>query len=879
MRSFACFFTRRLFQAILLSLIASSTVGFAEADLQVSAYRTAAGATIRFVDAATGFSVAPDEVIHSLDKISENVSVRAEGYRPFHATIPTGGQSKRIQFVLEPLVRPEPLRFESIDARRQQDATLFLGYVADDEFGGPLSGVRVESFPSGVVTETDENGFFALAVPLQSEEEAAVSPAGLLFKKNGYDLEEIRGIELFPYGDWTYRIRLRRGDGIRVTDEGLLRRRESPHFSPEEAASTPAPVLSGARISAAADPRSTSTSVETISVPTNIRVLLADGETIEYVPMELYVRRSLPSEWIASWGNYSGGEHSLRAGAVAIRTYAIGFVKNPRDAQYDICGTAVCQVYGSRENSLTDAAVNATSYYVMVNSSGRITFKLTEYSAENNSLGFSCGDGFTSPTGGCLADPVCAGQERYGHGRGLCQWGTARWATGRRMHERRTGDATPHGYPTKNWIELLHHYYPDLTLVQGAPLSTGDTVRVVGNGSRAVRLCAGGGIENGENCPLIATKNAGATGIIVDGPQLVAADGFGYTWWKIKWDDAEGTTGWTAENWLERIVPPPSAPVGLSAVALSSTEIELSWNSSGGSVSGFRVERSAGGGSWSGIDTVSADARTYFDSDLQPVSDYSYRIRAFNSGGNSLPSNVVTITTPDFPPTLDPIADQTIDVGDLLSFAVNSTAPERVFRITDFEQFGNGTPSGTVLFRAPSFSGSTDPLLDSSPNISSVRSDFPAGNESTRALYVAWSWAEVSNPWLRLTTSNVASFGNPVIDFTKRFRFRIHTDRDLKIALGLRETNTRAGTTLGSNGGSNGGIEFVGASGKTGAAPVPVRTIAGGSWTVVEFDLPNEPVVNYANGNGVLESSTGLGVLEHLAFVPADGSGKYEIYL
>ncbi|HLS29126.1 MAG TPA: putative Ig domain-containing protein, partial [Opitutales bacterium] len=47
----------------------------------------------------------------------------------------------------------------------------------------------------------------------------------------------------------------------------------------------------------------------------------------------------------------------------------------------------------------------------------------------------------------------------------------------------------------------------------------------------------------------------------------------------------------------------------------------------------------------------------------------------------------------------------------------------------------------------------------------------------------------------------------------------------------------------------------------------------------VEFDLPNEPVVNYANGNGVLESSTGLGVLEHLAFVPADGSGKYEIYL
>ncbi|HLS27803.1 MAG TPA: hypothetical protein VK041_04080, partial [Opitutales bacterium] len=148
MRSFACFFTRRLFQAILLSLIASSTVGFAEADLPISGYQTAAGATIRFVDAATGFSVAPDEVIQSLDEFLENVSVRAEGYRPFNATIPTEKQPKRLQFVLEPLVRPEPLRSESIDARRQQDATLFLGYVAADEFGGPLSGVRVESFPS-----------------------------------------------------------------------------------------------------------------------------------------------------------------------------------------------------------------------------------------------------------------------------------------------------------------------------------------------------------------------------------------------------------------------------------------------------------------------------------------------------------------------------------------------------------------------------------------------------------------------------------------------------------------------------------------------------------------------------------------------------------
>jgi peptidoglycan hydrolase-like amidase len=54
----------------------------------------------------------------------------------------------------------------------------------------------------------------------------------------------------------------------------------------------------------------------------------------------------LPSEWIASWGSTgpgNSGTNSLLAGAVAIRTYAIGFVNNPASANYDICGTTTCQ--------------------------------------------------------------------------------------------------------------------------------------------------------------------------------------------------------------------------------------------------------------------------------------------------------------------------------------------------------------------------------------------------------------------------------------------------------------------------------------------------------------------------------------------------------
>ncbi|MFZ8833323.1 MAG: hypothetical protein ACO2O5_03845 [Candidatus Caldipriscus sp.] len=41
-----------------------------------------------------------------------------------------------------------------------------------------------------------------------------------------------------------------------------------------------------------------------------------------------------------------------------------------------------------------------------------------------------CGDGY-SGTGSswlCILDTVCSGRACYGHGRGMCQWGSSRWA-------------------------------------------------------------------------------------------------------------------------------------------------------------------------------------------------------------------------------------------------------------------------------------------------------------------------------------------------------------------------------------------------------------------------------------------------------------------
>ena len=71
----------------------------------------------------------------------------------------------------------------------------------------------------------------------------------------------------------------------------------------------------------------------------------------------------------------------------------------------------------------------------------------------------------------------------------------------------------------------------------GSPIVIGGTVRVTTGLN--VRT------EPGTSGSKITTMAAGSTGTVLDGP--VSAEG--YVWWRISYDD--GTTGWSADNWLE----------------------------------------------------------------------------------------------------------------------------------------------------------------------------------------------------------------------------------------------------------------------------------------------------------------------------------------
>ena len=96
---------------------------------------------------------------------------------------------------------------------------------------------------------------------------------------------------------------------------------------------------------------------------------------------------------------------------------------------------------------------------------------------------------------------------------------------------------------------------------------------------------------------------------------------------------------------------PPDAPVGVSAVAVAATTVDVSWGDVTGE-SGYVLQRSADGVSWTDVTSVGASVTGASDTGAAPRTTYSYRVRATNVHGTSPPSQPVTVTTPGPPPAV-----------------------------------------------------------------------------------------------------------------------------------------------------------------------------------------------------------------------------------
>jgi FtsP/CotA-like multicopper oxidase with cupredoxin domain len=107
---------------------------------------------------------------------------------------------------------------------------------------------------------------------------------------------------------------------------------------------------------------------------------------------------------------------------------------------------------------------------------------------------------------------------------------------------------------------------------------------------------------------------------------------------------------------------PPAAPSNLSATAVSSSAIDLSWVDNANDETSFNIERSLDGAVFSPLATVGANVVSYSDTAaLDPDTTYWYRVNAENAGGTSAWSNTASATTlPDTGGTA--IVAPTVDV-------------------------------------------------------------------------------------------------------------------------------------------------------------------------------------------------------------------------
>ncbi|MCC7538731.1 MAG: hypothetical protein IT379_21070 [Deltaproteobacteria bacterium] len=341
---------------------------------------------------------------------------------------------------------PPSWRFEPIVAGDGARATV-RGVVRDELTGDAIAGARITF--GDATTSTDASGRYALFSEVPGAAIRAEHPLYLSMERLSRGLAD-RGADLtmFPASppeDAVDRY-------LRALQEARVLRDDAsdPALRPEARA-----ILRGD------PPAALSPSSDAIGVargaldapPATIRLWRRsiDGASescsgrIDVIDFEEYIKGVLPHEWIPSWH-----DESLRAGSLAIRTYAWNWIA--RGGKYDCADlddTTRSQVYRDDRNDRASAAVDTTRGSGITRGG---TLVSGEYSAENS-----------DPTADGVSDPLCTGRELFGHGRGMCQWGSQRWALDGRDHV---------------WIAT--HYWPGSGIEGGAPPVPGYAASFVG---------------------------------------------------------------------------------------------------------------------------------------------------------------------------------------------------------------------------------------------------------------------------------------------------------------------------------------------------------------------------------------------------------------
>jgi hypothetical protein len=144
---------------------------------------------------------------------------------------------------------------------------------------------------------------------------------------------------------------------------------------------------------------------------------------------------------------------------------------------------------------------------------------------------------------------------------------------------------------------------------------------------------------DGSNYALLTTAGANVTSYSHTG--LSPSETRHY---RVRACNSAGCSGATSAN-ATTLGAPPAAPSNLSATAVGANRIDLSWADNSGNETGFAIERSTNGTTFTEVATVGANVTSYSDTGLSANTRYYHRVRAFNHLGSSAPSNTTNTRT------------------------------------------------------------------------------------------------------------------------------------------------------------------------------------------------------------------------------------------
>ena len=121
-----------------------------------------------------------------------------------------------------------------------------------------------------------------------------------------------------------------------------------------------------------------------------------------------------------------------------------------------------------------------------------------------------------------------------------------------------------------------------------------------------------------------------------------------YTFYvRALFSDGSGSPPATATATTQAASAAPSKPTGLTATAAGETMIELAWAAAAGEgVTGYRIDSRTGSGDWTALVNDTADSYPgYVDIELEPGTEYEYRVKGLNAAGESPWSDTAKGTT------------------------------------------------------------------------------------------------------------------------------------------------------------------------------------------------------------------------------------------